>query len=120
MNIDSLGMLMDDPSVIWQIITPRNAPAECAKGIWSTRIDPHLNSSLKEVLFQDRRDHCFFIEANKGMSFEAASELHRLRNDNRQLKQSYRYTQIGLWIAATGVVASVIMRVLEKLGWIPQ
>ena len=94
--------------------------AECAKGIWSTRIDPHLNSSLNDLLFQDRKDRCFFIEAHKGMSFEAASELHRLRNDNRQLKQSYRYTQIGLWIAATGVVASVIMRVLEKLGWIPQ
>ena len=94
--------------------------AECAKGIWSTRIDPHLTAGLKEILSIPRKDDCFFLEIHEGMSFPAGSELQRLRQDNRQLKRSYRYTQIGLWIAAVGVATNVIMRIFEKLGWIPR
>ena len=51
------------------------------------------------------------------MSFEAASELHRLRNDNRQLKHSYRYTQIGLLIAAFGLLANVVMEIIKAFGF---
>ena len=94
--------------------------AKCYRGVWNTGIDPTLNSNLKEVLSENRKESCFFIEVHPGMSFESAYELFRIRNENRQLKQSYRYTQIGLWIAATGVVANVVMNVLEKLGWISQ
>ena len=53
----------------------------CRKGIWSTRVDPHLNSSLKDILLEDRKDNCFFIETHKGMLFDTANELFRLRND---------------------------------------
>ncbi len=80
--------------------------AECYRGVWSTRIDPHLK--LKDILLKPRKDDCFFIETHKGMSFQAASELHRLRNDNRQLKRSYLYTQIALWIAALSLLANVV------------
>ena len=90
--------------------------AECAKGVWSERIDPTLKDRLKEVLLQPRKDDCFFIEEHPGMSFQAAYELFRIRNDNRQLKRGYRLTQIGLWIAALALVANVIMKLLEKQG----
>ena len=94
--------------------------AVCYKGVWSTRITPHLNTSLKDILLKDRKNHCFFIETHKGMSFQAASELHRLRNDNRQLKRSYRYTQIGLWIAAGSLLMNLIMQILKMLGLTPR
>lgn len=94
--------------------------AECAKGVWSTRLDPHLKRQIKDILIKNRKDDCFFIEMHEGMLFETASELQRLRQDSRELKRSYRYTQIGLWIAAVGVATNVILRILEKLGWIPR
>ena len=56
--------------------------AECAKGVWSERIDPTLKDRLKEVLLQPRKDDCFFLEVHPGMSFQAAYELFRIRNDN--------------------------------------
>ena len=87
-------------------LSHRELGAECYKGVWSTRIHPNLE--LKDILSKRRKDDCFFIETHEGMSFQAASELHRIRNDNRQLKRSYRYTQIGLWIAALALFANVV------------
>ena len=104
----NLSLRYDEPS------------AECAKGVWSTRVDRQLVSELQDILLKDRKNDCFFIEIHEGMLFEAASELQRLRQDSRQLKRSYRYTQIGLWIAAVGVATNVFMRIFEKLGWIPR
>ena len=95
--------------------SPDHHSAECAKGIWSTRIDPRLEESLNSILLENRKDNCFYIETHDGMSFEAASELHRLRNDNRQLKRSYRYTQIGLWIAAGSLLANLLMKLFKEI-----
>ena len=97
--------------------SPDHHSAECAKGIWSTRIDPSLEKSLNRILLENRKDDCFFIKTHDGMSFETASELHRLRNDNRQLKRSYRYTQIGLLIAAFGLLANVVMEIIKAFGF---
>ena len=36
--------------------------AECAKGIWSTRIDPHLEKSLNRILLENRKDDCFLLK----------------------------------------------------------
>ena len=87
---------------------PDHYTAECGKGIWSTGIDPQLKSKFSEILKDDRKDNCFFIEYHPGMSFSAAVELHRIKNDNRQLKKSYRYTQVGLWIAAISMLIAAI------------
>ena len=90
----------------------RGSP-ECAKGIWSTRIERNLN--LTEILLEPRGENCFFIEYHEGMSFQGADELHRLRNDNRQLKKSYRYTQWGLGIAAGSLFFALLFEVLKFL-----
>lgn len=81
---------------------------QCFKGIWTEQrireLTPKskLRARLEETLSQDRKENCFYIEHFEGMSPEGGNELFRLRNDNRQLKTSYRYTQMGLWIAALG------------------
>ena len=56
--------------------------AECWKGVRSKRINPGLKE--KELLLQDHGADCFFIEVHEGMSFQAAEDLFRLRNDSRQ------------------------------------
>ena len=56
---------------------------ECAKGIWSAGIDPEINSRLEEELLKERNE-CFFLEydeANKSMTFDAATELLQLRGE---------------------------------------
>ena len=35
--------------------------AECAKGVWSTGIDPHLGSRFEEILLEDKMDNCFLL-----------------------------------------------------------
>ena len=87
--------------------------AECSVGIWSTGIDGDLRSRLKEVLTEDRKDRCFFIEVHEGMSNQGARALHKLRNDNAQLKKSYRYTQIGLGIAAGSILATLVYNIIR-------
>ena len=87
--------------------------AECHKGIWSEGINPAIKNELKEILLKDRADNCFFIETHEGMSYQAADELFRLRRDNIQLRKSYKYTQIALWIAALSLVANLIYTVIS-------
>lgn len=86
--------------------------AECAKGVWSTRVADGLNQPLEAALGIRRGENCFYIKAQPSMLFDAAAELQRLRSANRELKQSYRYTQAGLWLAALGLVSSAIATLL--------
>ena len=82
----------------------------CCQGIWDAGIDPNLNSKLDELIDKNRKDDCFFIEHSEGMSFAGAIELHRIRNENRQLKRSYRYTLWGLIIAGIGLVTGAFFQ----------
>ena len=47
------------------------------------------------------------------MSYDAAMALHRLRNNNAQLRRSYLYTQIALGIAAISLAANLIYNVIK-------
>lgn len=84
--------------------------AECFRGIWSVGIEPGLNTELEELVNENRRNDCFYVKFRKGMSYQGATELHRIRNDNRQLRKSYRYTQWGLAIAAIGLIANALVQ----------
>ena len=98
-----------------QIIRPEelaSAP-KCRQGIWDTGIDPNLNSKLEEIIDKNRKDDCFFIEHSEGMSFDGATELHRIKYENRQLKRSYRYTLYGLIIAGIGLVTGAIFQAVN-------
>ncbi len=90
-----------------------NCTATCSMGIWNTQLSPKLNSQLPEILKKERKDTCFFIEFHEGMSFPAARDLQKLRYENRNLKRSYRYTQIGLWIASISLAANLIYSIFR-------
>lgn len=81
----------------------------CKRGIWDKRIDPELISKLEEIIDENRAGDCFFIEYREGMSFEGATELHRTRYENRNLRRSF---SIAVW----GLYLSVIAALLNFIG----
>lgn len=87
------------------------ATVGCWKGIWTEHTPDPLEGD--DILHQDRGDDCFFVEVQEGMSFEAADNLFQLKRQHRQLMMSYRYTQVGLWVAAIGIALSTLFSILE-------
>ena len=85
----------------------------CHFGVWDAGIDPSVRQRLDSVLSLDRGRECFFIETHEGMSFPAARELQRRREENSQLKRTNRYAVIGLWIAAAALTASLLLEVYK-------
>lgn len=92
--------------------------AECRRGIWSVGIDPSFKEKLVETIKMDRKESCFFIKQQQGMTFQAAMKLYRIQNDNRQLRKSYRYTQIGLWIAAIAAAVAATDEIVSGVKWL--
>ena len=86
----------------------------CEKGIWDKRIEPKLISRLEEVIDENRKDDCFFIKYREGMSFEGATELHRRRHENRNLKRSFSIAVWGLYLSALAALLNFIG--IENLG----
>ena len=87
----------------------------CAKGVWNTAFDHDLKPHVETIIKDDRKDECFFIEYREWMTIKTASELQRIRNENRHLKRSYLYTLIGLWLAGLAIAANVIVEIVKYL-----
>ena len=85
----------------------------CRKGIWDAGINQELTSKLEEIIDKNRKDDCFYIEYSEGMSFDGATELHRIRYENRHLKRSYRYTLCGLIFAGIGLVTGAFFQAVN-------
>lgn len=49
------------------------------------------------------------------MLFNAAIELQKREEENRQLKDSNTRTTIGLWIAALGLILNAILEFIKLL-----
>lgn len=81
----------------------------CWRGIWDKRSHPRL----QEELDKERGEECFFFEWREGLHVKVARELQRREYDNLHLKRGYRHTQIGLAIAAVGLVVSAVFQVLN-------
>ena len=103
---DGSGYIMNakeraDPTILGKDWKP-----ECFKGVWSSFGAPPFN--LQDELSKPRKEECFFIEWRPGMSFNGATELHRLWYDNRQMKKSQRLSQRALWIATASLVVATL------------
>ena len=80
----------------------------CWLGIWDTGADPTLNTKLEEILDQNRKNKCFFIEHSEGMLFDGADKLRRMRYENQNLKRSLVIATWGLGIAAVAALLNFI------------
>ena len=86
--------------------------AECAQGVWSTRIDPSLQ--VENVLATNRRCRCFYIKTEKGMSFPAARALLGLQERNRRTSRE----RLTLWVAVGSIIVAVIATMVAVLAFL--
>ena len=91
----------------------------CKKGIWYSPSGSRNLPQLESDLTRDRKDDCYFVEYVEKMGFDAADELQRRRYETRQFKRGFRYTQIGLWIAALGLFANLAYQVFADCNICP-
>lgn len=86
----------------------------CNKGYWHESFLPQDDNGQTEIkAFQDqvrkdRKESCFFVEYQEGMTWEAAEDLQRLQYENRNLKRSLLIATWGLYISAVAAVFNFI------------
>ncbi len=88
---------------------------KCHMGVWDEGVSPVAASEDKILFSQDRGNDCFFIPYRESMLFPAAIELQNRNETNRQLKTSYKYTIIGLWIAGIGLLLNGLVALYEAI-----
>ena len=103
----------------------------CQRGVWHTGHDlgienilgtlspvgkEEIRSKLQDVLDKDRKDDCFFIPYQEGMSFDGAKELHRIRYEDRSLKRTLKIAVVGLYISGFSAFLNFIgIEKVEKI-----
>jgi hypothetical protein len=88
---------------------------KCYMGVWDEGVGPVAESEDKSLFSRDRGHDCFFIPYRQSMLFEAAMELQKRNETNRQLKTSYKYTIIGLWIAGMGLILNGLVALYKVI-----
>jgi hypothetical protein len=91
-----------------------NFTLKCHMGVWDEGVRPPASSRDITLNKTRRGTDCFFFPYSPAMLFEAARELQKRREENRQLKRSNLHTRIGLWIAAGALLANVIITLLKE------
>ena len=87
---------------------------KCQMGVWDEGVAPHITSRTETIYKTPRKNLCFFWPYQRNMLFDAARELQKRDQENRELKRSYFYTLIGLFIAAAGLVGDVLLRLFLR------
>lgn len=88
---------------------------KCAKGVWDEGVDQNLKSQRKSIIYKtNRKNFCFHFPVHEGMLFQAASELQKRQEEFEKYNNNNKYTRIGLYIAAIGLLANAIVALLTK------
>ena len=83
-----------------------NPHFQCAQGIWCYAHG--TEERFGEFVDRLRGESCFYTRVKPGVSVDAAKMLQDREAAIGELKRSYRFTQIGLWIAAAALVVSAV------------
>lgn len=82
---------------------------KCHLGVWDEGVSQSPGGRDVTLNKTHRKNICFFFPYHSAMLFDAARELQKREEENRQLKRSNMYTRIGLWIAAGALVANAVI-----------
>ena len=85
--------------------------AECAEGVWSTRIDPGL--SIEKMLATNRKRDCFYINKHEGMSFPAARKLLEFQERNRRSRRE----RMTLWATIGAVLVALASAAISVVAF---
>jgi hypothetical protein len=86
----------------------------CHMGVWDEGVSGTVQDRNSTVNLTQRDSNCFFFPYHPAMLFDAARELQKRDNENKQLKRSNFYTRIGLWVAAGALAISALVEVLKN------
>ena len=86
----------------------------CHFGVWDEGVKKLDNKERYETIVKkNRKNFCFFWEYRHGMLFQAAETLQK-REEDRWVRRKERIIAIiGLWIAAIGLLANVIIKIIR-------
>lgn len=87
----------------------------CHMGVWDEGVSGSREERNSIINLVPRASGCFFFPYHPAMLFNAAQELQKRADENRQMKRSNLYTQIGLWIAAAALVVSALVEYLKNV-----
>ena len=90
----------------------------CHREVWFdfTMLENNRTVSLepfRRTLLKNRKESCYFVQYQEGMTFKAANDLQRLQYETRNLRRSYRFTLIGLFIAAGGLAINAAFEIIS-------
>ncbi len=87
---------------------------KCGMGVWDEGVTGMIIEKREDVVYKtERNKKCFYWKYQNGMLFNAAIELQKREQENSKLKNSLRYTVIGLWISAISVFVSAFFEFLS-------
>lgn len=87
---------------------------QCYMGVWDEGVKPGKGDRLERVN-KTKRDNCFFYPYDEGMMFSAAKELQKREQENKQLKRTNKFSTVGLWIAAFGLIAGLVFNIYDRI-----
>lgn len=85
---------------------------KCLKGVWDEGLSMSKDAVQSELARTDREHGCFFFPFQPSMLFPAAAELQKRAVENTQMKRTNLYAVLGLWLAAIGLIASVVVSIV--------
>ena len=87
----------------------------CHMGVWDEGVMGGTKERDATINLTPRALKCFFFPYQPAMLFDAAKELQKRQDENRQLKNSNSYTRAGLWIAAAALAVNALIEFLKQV-----
>ena len=85
----------------------------CHMGVWDEGVSGSTEERNAIINLVPRASGCFFFPYHAAMRFDAARELQKRADENRQMKKSNLYTRIGLWVAAGALAVNALVTYLK-------
>lgn len=96
-------------------MVPMYYSLKCHMGVWDEGVSGSTGERNTTINLVPRASSCFFFPYHPAMLFDAARELQKRADENRQLKRSNFYTRVGLWIAAVALAVSALVEFLKNV-----
>ena len=85
----------------------------CHMGVWDEGVSGSTEERNAIINLVPRASGCFFFPYHAAMLFDAARELQKRADENRQMKKSNLYTRIGRWVAAGALAVNALVTYLK-------